>query len=237
MANRDGIERVQFAAESEMAPAVEAWLTANGASCIGREVEVGFGIPDLVAGIGDARTLRNRRRQAVPVTHALQLAVLDFCRYVKTEQDLRDWAPGGFYELDRRALRPLIQEDLLTLSEGRFRSRANPKDPFDRLIAVELKRSDVGRGMAQAHAYRSFADASYLALPAHRVTPDSMDRARHLGIGLLAVHLGAVEEAVEPGKVSAATKSRRRMASEYTLAAADDGASRDAGSPRPNMMH
>ena len=235
MANRSGVERVHFSAETEMAGAVEAWLLACGATCVGREVEVGFGIPDLVAGMGEARALRNRKRQAGPVTHSLQLAVLEYCAHVRTEDDLRDWAPGAFYELDRRALQPLLQDELLTVTNGRYRSRANPKDPFDRLVAVELKLSDVGRGIAQAHACRAFADASYLALPAHRVTPETMDRARQVGIGLLAVHAAYAEEAVEPG-VSVATTGRRRMASEHTLAAARDGASRVAGSPRHHVV-
>lgn len=230
-----GLERVRFQSETAMAPSVEAWLRSMGASCIGREVEVRSGIPDLVAGIGNTRALRNRRRQAGPITYALRLAVLDYCSTVKTESELREWSSSAFYELDRRALRPLISEGLMSVSGDRYRSRANPKDPFDRLMAVELKLSDVARGLAQANAYRLFADVSYLAVPAHRVTADLMDRARVIGIGLLAVHPAAVDVAVEPAQ-SIATSGRRRMAAEHTLAAALDGASRVAGSPRPNMI-
>ncbi|WP_314651222.1 hypothetical protein [uncultured Microbacterium sp.] len=222
----------QFAAESDLAPHVEAWLQSIGTSCIGREVEVGFGIPDLVGGVGSRQSLRNRRRQSPAVRQALQLTVLEYCHQGRSESQLRDWYGGSFADLSRRALRPLIENQMLTLRNGKYRGRVLPKDPFDRLVAVELKLSDVTRGLAQAHAYRAFAEVSYLALPAHRVTPEVMDRARTVGVGLLAVHLGMVEEVVEPDESSHATTRRRRMASEHTLAAFADCRDRVAGAPR-----
>lgn len=229
----EGITRdSRFSTETELAPPVEAWLTLVGSSCVGREVEVGFGVPDLVGGVGSPDSLRNRRRQARPVTQAVQLALLDFCRVSRSEPELRAWAPNGFSELNRRALKPLLGRGLLTIRNDKFRARVTPKDPFERIIAVELKLSDATRGLAQAYAYRAFADASYLALPAHRVSPALMERARAIGVGLLAVHKGLVEEIVEPDTVSHATAGRRRMATEYTLAAHADSASRSAGSSR-----
>ncbi|MEX8058479.1 hypothetical protein [Microbacterium sp. 16-032] len=225
----------RFAAESDLAPHVEAWLQSIGSSCVGREVEVGFGIPDLVGGVGSRSSLRNRRRQSRPILQPLQLAVLEYCRTARTEDELRKWYGGSNSELSRRGLRPLLDNDLLTLRNGKFRSRVAPKDPFERLVAVELKLSDVTRGLAQAHAYRAFAEAAYLALPAHRVSPAVMERARTIGVGLLAVHLGLVEEVVEPDIRSHATSKRRRMASEHTLAAAEDRDNRQAGAPAANM--
>lgn len=225
--HRDG-----FTAEADMAPLVESWLEAIGSTCIGREVELGFGIPDLVGGVGTRASLRNRRRQARPITQALHLALLEFCRVGRSESDLREWAPNGFSELKRRALQPLFAQDMMSVQNGKFRARVAPKDPFDLLVAVELKLADANRGLAQAHAYRAFADASYLALPARRVTPVVMDRGRSVGVGILAVHPGFVEEVVCPDSASFATAGRRRMASEYTLAAYADRASRLAGAPR-----
>lgn len=222
----------RFAAESDLAPHVEAWLQSIGSSCVGREVEVGFGIPDLVGGVGSRTSLRNRRRQSRPILHPLHLAVLEFCRLGRSEADLREWYGSNFSDLSRRVLRPLREHDLLTLQNGKFRSRVAPKDPFDRLVAVELKLSDVTRGLAQAHAYRAFAESSYLALPAHRISAQVMDRARAIGVGLLAVHLGLVEEVVEPDVRSHATPKRRRMASEQTLAASAESKHRVAGAPR-----
>lgn len=222
----------RFATESDLAPHVEAWLQSIGSSCVGREVEVGFGIPDLVGGVGTRTSLRNRRRQSRPVLQPLQLAVLEFCRRARSEIEVREWYGGNYSELARRALRPLLEHEMLVLRNGKFRARVTPKDPFERLVAVELKLSDVTRGLAQAHSYRAFAESSYLALPAHRISPAVMDRARSVGVGLLAVHLDLVEEVVEPDQSSHATAKRRRMASEHTLAASGPGEHRVAGAPR-----
>jgi hypothetical protein len=227
-----GTRDSSFATETQLAPPVEAWLVGIGSTCIGREVEVGFGVPDLVAGVGSWASLRNRRRQARPVTQSLHLAVLDFCRTPRSEADLREWAPNGYSELSRRALKPLLSGGMLVFRNEVFRARVAPKDPFERIVAVELKLTDGKRGLAQAHAYRAFADLSYLALPAHRITPGLMESARTIGVGLLAVHTGLVEEAVEPDTDSYATAGRRRMASEHTMAAHADGAQRSAGAPR-----
>lgn len=222
----------RFTLESDLAPHVEAWLHGIGSSCVGREVEVGFGIPDLVGGVGSRSSLRNRRRQSRPILQHLQLTILDFCRLGRSEADLRGWYGGTFSELSRRALRPLQERDMLGVRGGKYRTRVAPKDPFEQLVAVELKLSDVNRGLAQAHAYRAFAEESYLALPAHRISTEVMDRARSIGVGLLAVHLGLVEEVVEPDNYSHATAKRRRMASEHILAASLPGENRMAGAPR-----
>lgn len=221
-----------FSSEAELAAPVEAWLASVGSTCIGREVEVGFGVPDLVGGVGSRASLRNRKRQAQPVTQPLQLALLDYCQRSRSIVDLREWAPNGFAELNKRALTPLINLGMLVSRDDRFRARVSPRDPFDRLIAIELKLADTTRGLAQAHAYRAFADVSYLALPAHRVSPALMNRARGIGVGLLGVHPDLVEEIVEPDADSYATAGRRRMASEYTMAAHADADSRSAGVSR-----
>lgn len=219
----------RFSTEAELGPLVEGWLRDQGSTCIGREVEIGFGIPDLMAGFGTRASLRNRRRQSGPIRHSLQLGLLEFCRTAKTEAELRLWAKGSYYELTRRAIRPLFEDDLLVRQGAGIRSRTNPKDPFERLVAVELKLTDINRGLAQAHAYRAFAEASYLALPIQRVNAKVMDAARSIGVGLLAVHRGHVEEVVAPDRVSLATTRRRRMASEHTLHASTQSASRIAG--------
>lgn len=225
-----------FETEAQLAAPVEEWLTSVGSSCIAREVEVGFGVPDLVAGVGDRQALRNRRRQAAPITETVQLSLLEFCRTARSEDELRRWAPHGYSSLLRRAITPLVERGLLSVRGGSARARSHPKDPFEHLIAVELKLSDVRRGLAQAYAYRAFAEVSYLALPAQRLSQESMQRARHIGVGLLAIHAGTVEEAVEPPGRSLATPGRRRMASEQTLEASLHSSTRQAGSPRSNML-
>lgn len=225
-----------FAAEVELASPVVAWLADNGGSCIGHEVEAGAGIPDLVAGMGPSNRLRNRRRQAAPVTDGVQLAVLEYCRTARTEAELRAWSPHGFSSLVKRALSPLLERALLEATPKGFRTRKRPRDPFVSLCAVELKLSASERGFSQAFSYRVFADVSYLATPSNKVTFGAMERARELGVGLLAVHPGGCDEVIEPSPASLATPGRRRVASERVLAASQRVDGRIAGSPGRNMV-
>lgn len=223
-----------FVREVDMAAPVARWLQLVGGSCVGHEVTVGYGVADLVAGLGDGARLRNRRRQAGPVAKFIQLAVLEFCTSCRTLDDLREWAPRGLSSLRREALDPLLDQGLLVLAGSRYRTRVRPKDPFDELIAVELKLRDARRGIAQANAYRTFADRSYLALPRERIRSDTLDAARQAGVGLLAVGPSEVEVFVAAPDQSTSTPARRRIASERVLEASMDSA-RLGGSQSPSL--
>lgn len=223
-----------FKHEFEMAEPVERWLRSAGGSCVGHEVTVGYGIADLVAGIGEDSRLRNRRRQAAPIDKPIQLALLDFCTSFRTIEELRDWAPRGWSSLQREALRPLLEQGLLMVTGTRYRSRIRPKDPFDEIVAVELKLRDARRGVAQAAAYRTFADRSYLALPSKRVQTSAIEASRKSGVGLLSVEPDGVEVVVMPSTSPISTPLRRRIASERVLEASRDPM-RVAGSPSPSL--
>ena len=219
-----------FDRETQMAGPVVRWLHEKGSSCVGHEVRASVGVADLVAGVGTRRRLQNRRRQAPPVTASLQLQLLEFCSKTRTEDELRQWAPRGMSDLRRSAIQPLVAAEMLAeRSPGRWRARRQPADPFDVLIAVELKLSDVSRGIGQAYSYRAFAESSYLALPGSRVNASAMKMARHHGVGLLAVFTHRVAEIVEPAADPTALAWRRRMAAERVLEASTDR-SRVAGS-------
>ncbi|WP_218682016.1 hypothetical protein [Microbacterium sp. BF1] len=225
-----------FTAETELGRPVASWLRSTGGVCIAEEVAVGYGVPDMVAGVGERRQLSNRRRQVGPVTDTLQLALLEYCRTSRTEDELREWAPGAYSDLLRRALRPLLEQELLTATLTGYRARRQPRDPFERLVAVELKLRVSERGFAQAYAYRLFAESSYLAVPAARIRPVHMERARHLGIGLLAVFDDRCEEVVEPEERSLVTPNRRRLASEQVLAASLRVDGPRAGAPARSLV-
>lgn len=211
-----------FTRETEMAEPVAAWLREQGSSCVAHEVRASIGVADLVAGVGSRRRLLNRRRQAPPITVSIQLQLLEFCSSTRTEDELREWSPRRMSDLRRDAIDPLVDASLLEeRGSGRWRSKRRPVDPFDVLIAVELKLSDVARGISQAFSYRAFAESSYLALPGPRVTAHAMGLARRHGVGLLAVLSTGVDEVIEPAD-DASTAWRRRIASERVLEAKAD---------------
>jgi hypothetical protein len=225
-----------FIAETELARPVKSWLRSIGGTCIAEEVGVGYGVADLVAGLGNRQHLNNRRRQAGPLTDNLQLALLDFCRVSRTEIELREWAPNTYSDLMRRALRPLLDMGLIAANLTGFRTRRRPRDPFDQIVAVELKLRVSERGFSQAYAYRLFAESSYLAVPGSRIRASHVDRARDLGIGLLAVLEYGCDEVVEPDGRSLATPNRRRLATEQVLAASLRVGGPRAGSPARSLV-
>lgn len=220
-----------FSAEVELAKPVEKWLRMQGSSCVAHEVVSDYGIPDLVAGVGAPELLKRRRRQSLPITDPFQLAFIEFCQIRRTEQEIRDWAPSRYGQFLSRTLKPLFELGLLHENSIGVRARKNIVDPFDALIAVELKLSASKRGFAQALSYRLFAETSYFAVPAPKVSKLAEQRARELGLGLLAVNEYGCELVVPPSEESIATKTRRRVTSERLIEASQDRTKRRGGSP------
>ncbi len=56
------------------------------------------------------------------------------------------------------------------------------------LVSVELKLRDSRKALAQATLHRLFADLSYIAMPAARVSEDLLDGATSHGVGVLGVY-------------------------------------------------
>lgn len=220
-----------FVAEVELAPPVERWLAQLGSLITAPEVEGDYGIADLVAGFGDARKLLNRRRQAPPVATSQQLDLLEYCSPWRSESELRAWAPHGWSAMQSRVIDPLRAAGLLRTDGSRFRSVAVPKDPFDMVIAVELKLRDARRGLEQANSYRLFADASYLAMPDGRFTDEIIKAASRCGVGLLIVSRQDVNMILAPQGLSSPSSRRRRLVSEKLLRHEIHGSGRLAGSP------
>ena len=104
-------------------------------------------------------------------------------------------------------------------------------DPFERLIAVELKLADGGQALRQAYGYLSFADSVYVALPEARCTEELAAEARVLGIGLIAVRRTEAFALVEAPSRRAVAPGRRRRASESVLRSLSVPSLRRAGSP------
>jgi hypothetical protein len=223
-----------FTAEVQLGGPVHAWLeTFDGRRDVVHELDAGCGVPDLVAG---RRLTGAYPAQRPTVSDQLQLRVLQMCQGGLSESDLRQFAPHGWRALRKRAVEPLMESGLLTsVGSGTHRSfvaQVGVEDPYVDLVAVELKLRDWRRAVGQAVRYRVFAERSYVALPAQRVSLDVVREATRAQVGLLAVD-GAlrVEEVVTAPFAAALQPARRRWASECTTAALFSPVFRPAGAP------
>jgi hypothetical protein len=232
-----GLGTSVFSAESELAPAVRNWLSAApDVVAVVDEIDSGTGIADVVAGHSQGAALP--WRQALP--DELTLRLLEFTQSPASTTDLVAWAPHGWRSLRDRALEPALDAGLVTVEAGDdgeawFCATVAVQDPFSHLTAVELKLRDWRRGIAQAGRYRLWAERSYVALPAARVSDVIVAEARRNRIGVLAVHGGGdrswVKIALTAPRAKVLQPQRRRLAAERVLAGTRDPSSRVAGSP------
>lgn len=240
-----------FTAEAELGSPVRAWLsgaTAGLSGCVlhdvaivADEIDAGAGIADIVAGHTTTRQLPLRRAITDPTT----LRLLEFTKTPTPESQLRAWAPHGWRGLRQRTVAPAIAAALLTVDETEaprtnfdepvYTAALDVDDPFESLTAVELKLRDWRRAIAQAGRYRLWAERSYVAMPAQRLTEATITEALRNGVGLLAVHGSPGEASVtlvlEAPTAAPLQPQRRRWASEQVFSSAREPSTRRAGTP------
>lgn len=223
----------RFSSESDLAGPVRAWLSQALALVVGDEIDAGSGIADLVGGCLSREELPTRLAFPSPISTQL----LEFAQGSVRESELRVWAPHGWRGLRDRVVQPLIRAGLLSMSdvdeeEAIYRSETAASDPFARLVAVELKLRDWRRAIAQAGRYRLFAEQSYVALPATRVTEVVLVEARRNQVGVLSVEDDTTVTETLYAPISGPLQpNRRRWASEQLLASLQAPSARVAGSP------
>lgn len=237
-------ETTTFTRETELAGPVRAWLTSlPNVSIVVDEIDSGFGVADLVAARGPSESLTTRLADVAPITNSVQMQLILEIQQKRTISQLRAWAPHGWSALRARALEPLVEAGVVKVfredDEIAYKSAVSFLDPFQSLIAVELKLNDWRRGALQTGRYRLFAEQAYLAMPLKRIKHELIKFAQLNSVGLLAVSPGGVE-VIEPSAASTAIQStRRRRASELMLAALADKNHPSAGSTRgakPNPL-
>ena len=223
-----------FSTEVQLAEPVRSWLSRQrGVVGVGDEIDAGFGIADLVAGCSTCRSLPTRPTFLDP----LALGVLELARDSVSEADLQEWAPHGWRSLQRRVVEPLLMDGHLCVNPSRegeatYIATVAATDPFNSLVAVELKLRDWRRAVAQAGRYRLFAERSFVALPTSRVNTALQAEARRNRVGVLAVDDdGSVDVVVAAPMSGPLQPLRRRWASEQLLGALRHPGGRVAGSP------
>lgn len=210
--NRDGVGKM-FAAESDMAESATRWLEAGG-MIVKPEFVTPWGICDFVGLRFNqervAHRLQLRQTKAVSsITRAvLLLAIPDIetKRSVSLDYLIRIFRPSIQAEVVEAETARLIKDRFVVSSSRRRLQKINGWMPLqDRLVAIELKLFRIEEAMRQATNNLSFADESYVGLPAevaHRVALKSSRWSAFFdaGVGLLSVSKHNCDVLVQPRK-------------------------------------
>ena len=190
-----------FRFEADMAPAVRDWLGRQGL-VVRSELATPVGICDLAGCLIDQGRAAERKRLGQARVLGPQLRV-DVWSRVSADWPVSSAALTEDYSGTVTGQR--IEQELARLVASRLVER-NPRGDYiryapwhplhERLVAVELKLTKVTDALRQAEAYQTFANETYVALPArvaHVTRELHHQRFRTASVGLLAVHLTRVE--------------------------------------------
>lgn len=170
-------------------PAVASWNRWWGARraphVIGREIVGPLAIADLVAVRFDEAALKARRHAGIRATDdLLALRVITACRRAPLSTSELAAQLGFSASGIRRAVRVGYEIGALA-AEPRHRHRTHVawRPAADRLIAVELKRTDWRRAVDQAWSYQTWANAAWLFL-GRRPSAVALESLSRTGIGV-----------------------------------------------------
>ena len=207
---------VQF--EADLRAPVAGWLEATlGPAVLADELDLGFGAPDLVAGI-PARLAERVASGVGPITDPAQVFALDALRTPATEAALRTHTSSTWSRYRGRVIEPLAEQGLLAEENGVWQTALAPIDVFPALVAVELKLRDWRRAIAQAARYRAFARTTFIAMPERRLPDAALEAAAARGVGVLAIGESGAVCVVAADDLPPLDERVRTLASELVLA-------------------
>jgi hypothetical protein len=221
--------------EADLRAPVAAWLEAElGPAVIADEIDLGWGAPDLVAAV--PMGLSERLATGIePVCSAARIWALSELAEPRTEAQLRTLTSSSWARYRAEVLDPLHAAGLVSRDDaaGTWQQEGTLAGVFPHAIAVELKLRDWRRAISQAGRYRAFADSTYIAMPAARLSADALAEAQARCIGVLAVGEDGVECLLRSQRHPALDERVRALVSEMVLASfLGVRQSAPAGSPR-----
>jgi len=157
-------------AERRLEPAVRRVLTTLPGSDKGllalREVVGPFGVPDVVAVVGERSRMMLRRRAGVaPLLNELDAGI------VATASSTRAMSPnsiasrlGWAVTSVERRIPHLLRQGALSVTSSGAVTRELALQPIGRLFAIEMKVNDWRRALVQCQTYRLWADNYVLVL-------------------------------------------------------------------------
>jgi hypothetical protein len=213
----------KFLKESEMTPAVAAWLEVQGL-VVRREFSLPWGICDLVAASLDRERVKKRielrQREAVgPMSRvSVLLSLPDVDTNVAASFREIQAKLGGFFSEGEIAaeLAVLTRKRFVRVDGNGYFQKVNGWIPLnERLIAVELKLDRVADALSQARKNKEVTWESYVALPVTlaRAILGGKKRAEFedCGVGLLGVSRRGVERLLPATRAGRSASSAVEM--------------------------
>lgn len=180
--------------EAEVVNSMNGYLCSHGI-CYANEIRMGIGIPDISFNLGG-----NRRIKCVDDYYLF--SVWDYV-YAKKKTTLKEIGNQFLFSLEKvkKYVFQLAGMSLVAIKDEVVRVINSIKNArLGITVAVEAKISDWKNGLVQAQRYLLFSDYSYLALPEKNIKLVDLDSLKAVGIGLLSVKEGEVEEVLTAQK-------------------------------------
>lgn len=180
--------------EAEVVNSMNGYLCSHGI-CYANEIRMGIGIPDISFNLGG-----NRRIKCVDDYYLF--SVWDYV-YAKKKTTLKEIGNQFLFSLEKvkKYVFQLAGMSLVAIKDEVVRVINSIKNArLGITVAVEAKISDWKNGLVQAQRYLLFSDYSYLALPEKNIKLVDFDSLKAVGIGLLSVKEGEVEEVLPAQK-------------------------------------
>ena len=180
--------------EAEVVNSMNGYLCSHGI-CYANEIRMGIGIPDISFNLGG-----NRRIKCVDDYYLF--SVWDYV-YAKNKTTLKEIGNQFLFSLEKvkKYVFQLAGMSLVAIKDEVVRVINSIKNArLGITVAVEAKISDWKNGLVQAQRYLLFSDYSYLALPEKNIKLVDLDSLKAVGIGVLSVKEGEVEEVLPAQK-------------------------------------
>lgn len=176
--------------ESEIVSSMNSYLLNNGI-CYANEIRMGIGIPDISFNLGG-----NRRIKCVDDYYLF--SVWDYVN-VKKKATLKEIGKQFLFSIEKvkKYVFQLAGMSLVAIKDEVVRVIKSIKNArLGITVAVEAKISDWKNGLVQAQRYLLFSDYSYLALPEKNIKLVDTNLLKEVGIGLLSIKDGELEEII-----------------------------------------
>jgi hypothetical protein len=180
--------------EAEIVNSMNDYLQRHGI-CYANEIRMGIGIPDISFNLGG-----NRRIKCVDDYYLF--SIWDYVN-IKKKTTLREIGNKFLFSLEKvkKYVFQLAVMSLVAIKDDVVRVINSIKNArLGITIAVEAKISDWKNGLVQAQRYLLFSDYSYLALPERNIKLVDTNLLKDVGIGLLAIGDGDLEEVIAAQK-------------------------------------